>query len=290
MPHEAIADGATLIFVWGGDGTVQRCLDAAAGQDAMLAVLPAGTANLLATNLGIPSDLTDAVDIGLFGDPRRLDVGVLNDQRFGVMAGVGFDAHIMQIADGNLKKRYGQFAYVLAAVRATRKPARWMDIRVDGAAWFAGAASGVLLGQMGRLTSGLVAFPDAQPDDGLLEVAVIRAETTIQWLRVLGRLVIRQAARSSLIRTTRAGTVDITLDRATPYELDGGAKKPRKEFVATVDPGAVTVCVPNGATAGKRRARSTGDRWRAGGTGHRVDDASMPEVATLPAPVEQTGP
>ena len=60
-------DGADLVFVWGGDGMVQRCVDALAGTEATVAILPAGTANLLATNLGIPKDIAEAVRIGLHG-------------------------------------------------------------------------------------------------------------------------------------------------------------------------------------------------------------------------------
>ena len=76
--RRALSEGAGLIFVWGGDGMVQHCADALAGTDAVLAVLPAGTANLLATNLEIPERLTEAVRIGLHGGRRRLDTGMVN--------------------------------------------------------------------------------------------------------------------------------------------------------------------------------------------------------------------
>jgi diacylglycerol kinase family enzyme len=64
----ALDEGSELLFVWGGDGTVQRSIDAMAGSETALAILPAGTANLLATNLGIPQDIEQAVSIGLRGD------------------------------------------------------------------------------------------------------------------------------------------------------------------------------------------------------------------------------
>jgi Diacylglycerol kinase catalytic domain len=74
------------MFVWGGDGTVQRCIDAVAGSDTAVAILPAGTANLLATNLQIPADLAEAVRIGLHGYHRRIDTGSVNGEHFAVMA------------------------------------------------------------------------------------------------------------------------------------------------------------------------------------------------------------
>ena len=242
--RQAVADGVDLLFVWGGDGTIQRCVDAVAGKTVSLAILPAGTANLLANNLGVPIDLNAAVDVGLYGGRRRLDVGVLNGERCAVMAGLGFDAIMMRDADGDLKGHFGRLAYVWTGVRATHMTSRKVRIEIDGEQWFKGKASCVLLGQMGTLAAGIVAFPDAQPDDGLLEVGVVTADNALQWARVLSRLVIEDAKHSPLTQMGRGRKVDIKLDRPTTYELDGGARKAKKKFRASVEPGAITVCVP----------------------------------------------
>ena len=79
---ELLDAGADLLFVWGGDGTVQRAIDAVGGRPVTLAILPAGTANLFATNLGLPKDLEACVRIGLHGARRALDVGKVNGERF----------------------------------------------------------------------------------------------------------------------------------------------------------------------------------------------------------------
>ena len=94
--------GVDLVFAWGGDGMVQRCVDVVAGTDAALAIIPAGTANLLASNLGIPKDLEAAVEVGLSGERLKLDVGRVNGEGFAVMAGAGFDAQMIADADGRL--------------------------------------------------------------------------------------------------------------------------------------------------------------------------------------------
>ena len=73
--ERALEDGAELVFAWGGDGTVRRCVDVLAGTGVDLAMVPAGTANLFATNLGIPGDIDGAVATGLRGRRRALDVG-----------------------------------------------------------------------------------------------------------------------------------------------------------------------------------------------------------------------
>ena len=103
---------------------VQRCIDALAGTGVTVAILPAGTANLLATNLGIPKDLAAAVDIGLHGRHRPLDVGVINGERFAVMAGTGFDAMMIKDADRGLKDKAGRLAYVWTGRQEPEHPAR----------------------------------------------------------------------------------------------------------------------------------------------------------------------
>ncbi len=245
---EAIKQGADLILIWGGDGTVQRGLDAVASSAAAgvtVGIIPAGTANLLAGNLGIPTDLEQAVRIALDGDRRTLDLGVVNDEHFAVMAGTGLDALMMKEADAGLKERVGQLAYVWTGIRAARAGVVKLSVTVDGATWFKGRASCLLFGNMGRLTGGLVAFPDARPDDGQLEIGVVTAATTLQWARVLGRLLRGAPEHSKLVRTGRGRKISVKLDRELPYELDGGARPSTKKLRVRIAPGAVTVCVPH---------------------------------------------
>ena len=115
-----MARGADVMFVWGGDGTVQRCIDEVAGTNVAVAILPAGTANLLAANLGVPHDLAGAVQVGLHGDRRRLDTGSVNGERFTVMAGAGFDARMISDADRGAKDRLGRAAYVVTGRRRSQ--------------------------------------------------------------------------------------------------------------------------------------------------------------------------
>lgn len=110
--RRAMKEGAEVLFVWGGDGTVQRCIDAIAGTEILLAILPAGTANLLATNLEVPNDVTEAVKVGLHGQRRPLDTGSVNGEHFAVMAGAGFDALMIKQADGGMKDRLGRVACI----------------------------------------------------------------------------------------------------------------------------------------------------------------------------------
>ena len=183
----ALEEGAELVFAWGGDGTVQRCIDVLAGTGTPLAIVPAGTANLLATNLGIPTDIEAAVEIGLHGARRAIDVGRMNGERFGVMAGAGFDAAMIRDADGGLKDRVGRIAYVWTGARNIQAKPFKAKIRVDGATWFDDRLSCVLVGNVGNLFGGIEAFEDARPDDGMLELGVVTAETPMEWARTIAR-------------------------------------------------------------------------------------------------------
>jgi YegS/Rv2252/BmrU family lipid kinase len=245
--RRALKAGAELIFVWGGDGMVQQCADALAGSDATIAILPAGTANLFAGNLGIPQDLPEAVRIGLHGPRRRLDLGKLNGEHFAVMAGVGFDAELIRAADRDLKDRVGRLAYFWTGLRQLNKNTVSVRVRVDGTDWFDAKASCVLFGNVGTLTGGIPAFPDARPDDGWLEVGVATAEGVVQWVRTLGRLAAGTGDGSPFVRTTRARAVDVKLGAPVAYELDGGARDTVTRLKARVVPQAITVCVPEAA-------------------------------------------
>ena len=241
----ALAEGCELLFVWGGDGTVQQCIDAAAGSEAALAILPAGTANLFATNLGIPQDIAQAVSIGMRGERRKLDVGRFNGERFAVMAGAGFDASMIRQANGTLKDRFGRVAYVWTGSKNLRAKPFKAKIAVDGVPWYAGAASCILVGNVGRLFGGVEVFEDARPDDGRLEVGVVNADGLTDWVRTLARTAAGHAERSPLVQATSATKIKVKLNRKVLYEMDGGDREKVKSFTVKVQPAAITICVPN---------------------------------------------
>jgi diacylglycerol kinase (ATP) len=243
--RRALKEGAELVFAWGGDGMVQRCIDVLAGSDVSLAIVPAGTANLFAANLGLPKDIKEAVAVGLRGERRSLDVGRFNGERFGVMAGAGFDASMIRDAgDGGLKARLGRVAYVWTGSQNLRaKPFR-AEIEVDGAGWYKGKASCILLGNVGKLFGGVEAFEDARPDDGKLELGVVTAEGMLEWSRMIARAAVGRGDKSPFAQTTKARSVKVKLNRKILYELDGGDRTKVKAFKVKVEPGAVSVCVP----------------------------------------------
>ncbi|MGN6679627.1 MAG: diacylglycerol/lipid kinase family protein [Streptosporangiaceae bacterium] len=240
----AVAQGADLIFVWGGDGMVQRCIDAVAGIDATLAILPAGTANLLATNLNIPHDLTAAVMVGLHGARRELDTGTINGEHFAVMAGTGFDAQMIKGASRRMKRRLGRMAYVYTGTKNLSARGMKAHVKVDGQQFHKGRISCVLVGTVGKLFGGIEVFGAARPDDGVIEVGLVTADNPAQWARTFGRLAAGSPERSPFVKVTRGRKVRIKLNKKVPYELDGGDRKKTKKLRIKVHPASVTICVP----------------------------------------------
>jgi len=242
--RKALDAKVDLLVVWGGDGMVQRTIDVVAGSKTPLAIIPAGTGNLLATNLGVPPTLAEAVDAAFHGEHRRIDLGKVNGEYFAVMAGIGFDGAMIRDADRNLKDRLGKLAYVWTGLRHVNGKAPRAKVSIDGVKWFDEEASCVLVGNVGTITGGIRAFDDARPDDGWLDVGVATAQGALQWARALGTMAVGRSDHSPFVRMTRARRVDIKLESKLEYELDGGARKPVKKLTVEVSPGAATICVP----------------------------------------------
>ena len=250
--ERALEEGAELILAWGGDGMVRRCVNALGDSQVPLAIVPAGTSNLFATNLGIEAEIAAAVRVALLGERRRLDVGRFEGERFAVMAGAGFDAAMIEGAD-RLKDRLGRGAYVLGGATKLNTPSFEAKIKIDGTRWYKGPAGCILVGNVGSLFGGIEVFAEARPDDGLLAVGVLSSEGPVQLARAATRTALGSAEKSPFVRITQGRKVRVKLDRKVPYELDGGDRTKVKSFKVDIEPAAITVCVPR---AGHRESEA----------------------------------
>lgn len=236
----AVEDGATTVVVCGGDGTIRACIDPLAGTEAALDLVPLGTGNLLAANLGIPSGLDAAGDIGT-GQRRRIDIGRVNGEAFAVMAGTGFDAVMMRDAEDENKSRWGVAAYVKAAVKHLRDRLEPTTVVVDGETWFRGRTCMVLVGNQGTVSGGLTIFQDADPTDGRLDVAVLAARTLRDWIGVVVRLAAGRPHSSDLVEMTQGRDIVVISRSARPYELDGEPRPPSTLLRFGIEPEALLV-------------------------------------------------
>src|SRR5689334_19274327 len=240
---QAVRNGVDLVIACGGDGTVTACADGVAGSGVPLGILPLGTGNLLARNLGLPLDLDAALVTALTGTDRRLDAGSANGHTFVVMAGLGFDAKMLGESSEPLKKRLGWAAYVLSAVRHLRdRPVR-VRLVADGGTPLRLRASAVIVGNVGWLQGGIRLLPDALPDDGTLNAVVLTARGWIGWLRVGARVLLRRQAPGQLT-SLRFRQLTVTADRDQPWELDGEVMGGTRHLMITTQPGRVLMRVP----------------------------------------------
>lgn len=201
----AAAGVVDVVFACGGDGTIMSVLSGLAGTGVPLAILPAGTGNLLARNLQLPQDRDACLRIGLGGADRKIDVGRVDENhRFAVMAGMGLDAAMIMDAPPKLKARIGWPAYAISGARHIFDRRMHVTITVDDAEPVQLRARGVVIGNVGRLQAGMLLMPDAEPDDGILDVAVLVPKSFRHWLMLSLHVVRRRpAARGARIEHFR---------------------------------------------------------------------------------------
>lgn len=246
----ALDAGAAVVLACGGDGTMRHVAQALAGSGTALGLLPTGTANLLARNFGIArGDVARATRIALSGTNRAIDVGRLTiddqpeEQVFLVMAGMGFDAAIMAGAPHQLKARLGPLAYFVAGARALNAPRAKITLVVDGQPVLQCHARTVVVGNCGKLLTGLVLMPAAKPDDGLLDVVTIGPRGIIGWLAVTARVLTRRRDGHRIVQHRQGHTIMITSDSPQQAQLDGDPMGEVQILRMRVDPGSLLVRV-----------------------------------------------
>ncbi len=241
---KAVKNGADTVIACGGDGTVRAVAEALAGTGAALAVMPTGTANLFAGALRLPRQADQLMDLIIDGHRRTIDTGRCKGMTFNVMAGAGLDAALISAADRH-KERLGTFAYLRAGAREARhSTAIDTTVEVDGTVLYDGPSSCVLVGNLGKLTGGLVAFPDASPHDGMLDVGVLSATGTKQWASLMLSVARRRQHASPYACMGRGAEITVRLADRQPFELDGGAKGRARRLRFRVEPSSLVVCAP----------------------------------------------
>ncbi len=241
--QQAVAEGADLLLVAGGDGTVAACAGALVGTGVPMALVPAGTGNLLARNLNIPLELSAALDLAFGDDRRAIDVLEADSTRFVVMAGLGFDAAMIRDTNNQAKSKHGWTAYIAGGLRALRRtPRAAYTVTIDAQQAEQFRAIGVVVGNVGRLQAGIALLPDADPTDGLLDVIILQPRTWRGMVSLAWNIVRRRPDSGRQAQVLRGQRVEIRVDRPVPAQFDGEYDGERDSLVVTVLPRAVTLC------------------------------------------------
>lgn len=249
LAEYGVADGVDAVAVFGGDGTTMQAAAALVGTGVSLGVIPGGTGNLLAGNLRIPAHPVRAAEAIVRGKPRKLDLGHMSrvdgEHYFAVACGAGYDARVMAGTAAAHKHEWKFAAYVATTFRLLEElhMAR-MTITVDGVKTETEAAM-VLVANCGEVIPPLVKLrSDIRPDDGLLDVVMLRAGNLVESARAIWDL-LRDAparGRDKFVSFARGQEITVETEPVEPVQLDGepGGETP---FTAKVVPGAVNVIV-----------------------------------------------
>ena len=269
--RRALRQGASVVIAVGGDGTVRAVAETLRDSGVRLAIVPAGTGNLLARNLELPLGSIDAATAIAFGGADRpIDVGVASitlvdgkttDHAFLVMAGVGLGAEMIARTRSDLKKQVGWLAYVDAGVRVipTDEPFR-IGYSLGGSPERQAHISTVLIANCGLLPGNMQFLPDALLDDGILDIAIMQPKGVLGWLRIwrrvtwengvlrrtaAGRRIIRRAEawNESVMTNLRSPDIRITMEKPQRFELDGDDFGMVRSVFVRADPHALLVRV-----------------------------------------------
>ena len=246
---QALSAGVDLIVAAGGDGTVRAVCEEAARTGIAIGVLPHGTGNLLARNLNIPLNTRDALDVVFEGQDKAIDLATYTtdsgiDTTFLVMAGLGMDAAIMTGVNDELKAKVGWLAYFVSGIKALRYPAMKVQISVDDGEFKKFRARTVVIGNVGFLQGGIPLLPNAEIDDGLLDVVVIAPKRFIGWLSILARVITRRKRTNERLDRLRGTKVVVRAEKNVPMQLDGDPAGEGKEIRADIHHGVLLVRVP----------------------------------------------
>ncbi len=220
LARQLAQEGHSTIVAAGGDGTINEVVNGIAGLDVSLGILPIGTMNILACELGLPTtQLEQCWEIIQGGFIRSIDLAMANDQYFVQLAGIGLDALAVRETDLNMRKTIGPISYILAAAQIIGRPAPRLEICFNERETMGGCF--VLVGN-GRFYGGpLSFFPNAKNDDGLLDVLVFKHQGYLDIIRYLQGVLIGNHADFADIEYRQIHSLRVISDRKVPVEIDG---------------------------------------------------------------------
>ena len=218
LAEAAVGEGFEQVIAAGGDGTINEVVNGLAGSNVPLGVLPLGSMNVFAIQLGLPKDLRECWEVIQSGHVREIDLARANGHAFVQMGGVGLDAQALQATSRDSKRNFGPLSYVLAAAQiAARKPPCLLVSH--GSETVEGSLA--LIGN-GRYYGGpFPVFPKARMDDGLLDVLVFKNLSYFDIVRYMQGVLFGTHVSMEDVTYFTAACVTVTSDEPVPAEVDG---------------------------------------------------------------------
>ena len=234
---------SNIVAACGGDGTINSVLQGISEQGT-LAIIPSGTANVIARELGIPLNFRDACKNLLTGAVKKVDVGLCNGQRFLFVAGTGFDAQVAGNVSSRLKRLIGKFAYHLASVKEllSYKPPRLTFAFNNGQPSITGEFA--IIANMRRYGGDLFFAPQARYDDGVLDLVIMKRFSHSALLRLFNFARKTAPFPEGDAIHLQAESFKVTSNVDCPYQLDGEVFAPTSNFYFTVNPQKINILIP----------------------------------------------
>lgn len=243
LAREAVAAGASLVCAWGGDGTLNEVATALVDTGIPLAVIPAGSGNGFARELGMSFNPEDAFGLALTGQDRLIDAGEIAGRLFFNVAGIGLDAQIAAAFNTRAAHRRGFWRYVVIGWHElmTYRPGSYRieahGERLDRAAIM------VVVANLRQYGNGAYIAPQAEPDDGCLDLVVVEARSTPRAFLLTWRLFAKSLHRANGILTRRVSRVTISSNTPLLCHVDGETFDAGLDVTAIVRPRALKVRV-----------------------------------------------
>lgn len=251
--RQCVADGAVRVVVIGGDGTTRAVAHGLAGTGLALGIVPAGTANLYAHNLRLPTrDLTAAARVAVTAPVHDADLGIARcrgvdgawreDHPFLVMAGIGHDAATVAATSEEVKARVGWLAYFVPAARSALRRPQAVHVALDDGPARPLRAWSVISANCGIVRAGIVIAHAARHDDGRLDVMEVTVRRPDQWVPIAAKGVLRLRGEVPGLRHEQAREVTVLVDEGTlPVQLDGDVVAQATGVRSRVEPDALRV-------------------------------------------------
>jgi diacylglycerol kinase (ATP) len=214
----AVEKGFSTVVAAGGDGTINEVVNGIAGSQVKLGILPVGTMNVFAAELGLPMSAREAWKVIQAGHAREIDLALANRQYFVQLAGVGLDAQVVKETSWQAKRNLGPLSYVISAAQIMARKPPILRIQANGEEIL---GSFVLIGN-GRFYGGpLPFFRDARFDDGLLDVLIFKNQSHLDIARYLAHILVGQQGRLGDVTYLQTKKLHVSSEADVPVEVDG---------------------------------------------------------------------
>ena len=241
---DLLEQGVTTVAAIGGDGTQRTAAGRLVGTDVALAVIPGGTVNLLAQVLGV-DDVEVAISAAAGGTTRRIDVARMDGEPYLLNGSTGWDAAVIEHVD-DAAKRFGRLGYTVTGIREwLRSEQHDVRIVVDGETWYDESAMTVLVMNVGeRASDSLHVAPEAELDDGRLDVAVLRRDDARALLASAWRVLRGRSPSSRDVVFAQGREIVVEWDRDVAVQRDGDELSRARRTEYQVEERSLSVMVP----------------------------------------------